>query len=78
MDMLNMDDPFDANWLDENMLAIPDLSSQEAIKFGAMVSAAREVVDAKAKLQAMKREKEYLSSGPSQKISIRCRSSDLI
>lgn len=71
MDTLSTDDLFDTSWLDETMPDIPELPPEDAAMVEAMMEKAKAGMAAKANLRALKRKKEDLAAGPSQKISIR-------
>jgi len=71
MDTLKSDDLFDTSWLDENMLEIPELPPEELAMVEAMKEQTKAEMAAKAKLRALRRKKEDLAAGPSEKISIR-------
>lgn len=71
MDTLNTDDLFNTSWLPESMPEIPDASPEEAAMLAALMDQAKASMAAKAKLRALRRKKEDLTAGPSQKISIR-------
>ena len=71
MDTLNSDDLFDTSWLDENMPDIPELPPEELAMVEAMMERAKAETAAKAKLRALRRKKEDLAVGPSEKITIR-------
>lgn len=71
MDTLNTDDLFDTSWLDDAMPDIPELPPEDAAMVAAMMEQAKAEMAAKAKLRALRRKKEDLAAGPSEKISIR-------
>lgn len=71
MDTLISDDLFDTSWLDDAMPDIPELAPEEVAMVEAMMEQAKAEMAAKAKLRALRRKKEDLAAGPSQKITIR-------
>jgi predicted DNA binding CopG/RHH family protein len=71
MDTLNSDDLFDISWLDEAMPDIPELPPEDVAMVEAMMEQAKAERVAKAKLRGLRRKKEDLAAGPSQKITIR-------
>lgn len=71
MDTLNTDDLFDTSWLDEAMPDMPELPPEDVAMVAAMMEQAKAERAAKAKLRALRRKKEKLAAGPSEKITIR-------
>lgn len=67
----SMTDLFDAAWLDDAPLEIPEMTAEDEAMVAKLMAASKADIETKAKLRALRRKKEDLAAGPSQKISIR-------